>query len=109
MSSSARLRTRLLPLAAAPLVGALGVVEAWTDTGFRPHLGELSLVAGWLALAFVVQAFRPAIGAVLVAGFYPVTVALDAPGPGGTGSRPSCEPCSAWPCADRSCSGCCGS
>lgn len=85
MPTHAWLRSRLLPLAAAPLLGALGVVEAWTDLEFRPHFGELALVAGWLALAFVVQTLRPALGVVLVAGFYPVTVALDAPGPGGTG------------------------
>jgi signal transduction histidine kinase len=61
------------------------VVEAWTDLEYRVHFDELAVVAGWLAFAFVVQAFRPALGAVLVAGFYPVTLALDAPGPGGTG------------------------
>jgi signal transduction histidine kinase len=85
MASHTWLRARLLPLAAAPLLGALGVVEAWTDLEYRPHFDELAVVAGWLALAFVVQAFRPALGAVLVAGFYPVTLVLDAPGPGGTG------------------------
>lgn len=85
MPSHAWFRARLLPLAAAPLLGALGVVEAWTDLEFRPHFSQLALVAGWLSLSFVVQAFRPAPGAVLVAGFYPVSVVLDAPGPGGTG------------------------
>ncbi len=85
MASSTWLRARIVPLAAAPALGALGVVEAWTDLEYRGHFGELAVVAGWLALAFVVQAFRPALGAVLVAGFYPVTLALDAPGPGGTG------------------------
>lgn len=85
MPYPAWLRARLLPLAAAPLLGALGVVEAWTDLEYRPHFDQLAVVAGWLTLSFVVQAFRPAVGVVLVAAFYPVTLALDAPGPGGTG------------------------
>lgn len=81
-----RLRShRAFPLVAAPLLGALGVVEAVSDTEFREHLGQLVLVAAWLTLAFLVQARWPAVGTVAVAFFYPITALLGAPGPGGTG------------------------
>jgi signal transduction histidine kinase len=85
MPASPWIRRRLLPLLAAPTLAVLGVVEARTDAEFQEYFGQLVLVAGWFALSFVVQAFAPATGAVLVAAFYPVTAALGAPGPGGTG------------------------
>lgn len=78
-------RARILPLAAAPLLGALGVLEARADTEFRAHFAALVVVAAWLTAAFLAQAFMPSVGAVLVACFYPVTALLYAPGPGGTG------------------------
>ena len=56
-------RTRLLPLVAAPLMGVLGVVEAGGDAEFRHYFTELVVVAGWLAGAFLVQAFLPSVGA----------------------------------------------
>src|SRR4051812_293166 len=76
---------RLFPLIAAPLMGVLGVVEASTDPEFRTHLAALLVVAVWLAAGLVVQARWPAVGAVMVACFYPLTAMLGAPGPGGTG------------------------
>jgi signal transduction histidine kinase len=66
-------------------MGVLALVEARSDAEFRPHFAALALVAGWLVVAFLAQSRFPAVGAVLVAGFYPLTVALGAPGPGGTG------------------------
>jgi signal transduction histidine kinase len=76
---------RLFPLVAAPVLGMLGVVEAAADPEFRGSFATLVVVAGWLAASFLVQAGYPSVGAVLVAGFYPLTVLLDAPGPGGSG------------------------
>jgi signal transduction histidine kinase len=80
-----RLSPRLFPLAAAPVLGALGVVEAASDPEFRDTFVQLAVVAAWFAGSFLVAAWRPAVGAVLVACFYPLTVLLGAPGPGGTG------------------------
>lgn len=82
-----RLRTsqRAFPLVAAPLLGALGVVEAGTDLTFRESFAQLVLVAAWFVVSFVIAAWWPSVGAVLVAFFYPITAALGAPGPGGTG------------------------
>jgi len=76
---------RLFPLLAAPVMGALGVVEAASDPEFRQSFGPLVVVAAWLAAGFLTQARLPSVGAVLVAGFYPLTAVLGAPGPGGTG------------------------
>lgn len=78
-------RPWLPPLLTAAALSALGVVEAVADPEFRETLGVLVVVAGWLGLAFVVQAWLPGTGAVLVACFYPLTAVLGAPGPGGTG------------------------
>jgi len=82
-----RIRTspRVFPLLAAPVLGVLGVVEASADREFRGTFWQLAVVAAWLAGSFVVAAWWPAVGAVLVSCFYPLTVLLDAPGPGGTG------------------------
>ena len=82
-----RLRTspRLFPLVAAPVLGVLGVVEAAADTEFRRSFAQLAVVAAWIVVSFVVAAWWPSVGAVLVACFYPLTAALGAPGPGGTG------------------------
>jgi len=66
-------------------MGALGVVEAASDPEFRQSFGPLVVVAAWLAAGFLTQARLPSVGAVLVAGFYPLTAVLGAPGPGGTG------------------------
>lgn len=76
---------RLFPLVAGPLMCVLGLVEGGSDPEFRPHFAELSLVAGWMLLALLVQVRYPCVGAVLVACFYPLTLALGVPGPGGTG------------------------
>ena len=76
---------RAFPLVAAPVLGALGVIEAVADPGFREQLGLLVLVAAWFSLWFLAMARWPAFGVVGVAFFYPVTAALGAPGPGGTG------------------------
>jgi len=76
---------RLFPLLTAPVMGALGVVEAATDPEFRKTFGGLVLVAGWFVLGFLVQTRFPAVGGILVACFYPLTAAVGAPGPGGTG------------------------
>ncbi|QNN52018.1 sensor histidine kinase [Nocardioides mesophilus] len=76
---------RLFPLAAGPLMCLLGLVEGSTDAAYRPHFAVLALVAFWLLAAFVVQARFPCVGAVLVVCFYPLSLILGAPGPGGTG------------------------
>ncbi len=82
-----RIRTspRVFPLVAAPVLGVLGVVEAASDPEFRESLAQLTIVAAWFVLSFAVAAGWPSVGAVLVACFYPLTAALGAPGPGGTG------------------------
>jgi signal transduction histidine kinase len=82
-----RLRTdpRVFPLVAAPVLAVLGVVEAGSDPEFRGTFWQLTVVALWLAASFLVAAWRPEVGAVLVSCFYPLTALLDAPGPGGTG------------------------
>ena len=82
-----RFRTspRVFPLVAAPVLGVLGVVEASADPEFRATFWQLAVVAAWLAGSFVVAAWWPSVGAVLVSCFYPLTALLDAPGPGGTG------------------------
>lgn len=76
---------RLFPLLAAPVMGALGVVEAASDAEFRQSFALLAVVAAWIAAGFLTQVRLPSVGAVLVAGFYPLTAVLGAPGPGGTG------------------------
>jgi signal transduction histidine kinase len=76
---------RAFPLIAAPILGVLGVVEAVVDPEFRDDLDVLVLVAVWFAGWFLAMVRWPAVGAVGVAFFYPVTALLDAPGPGGTG------------------------
>ena len=76
---------RLFPLVAAPVMGALGVVEAASDAEFRQSFALLAVVAAWIAAGFLTQVRLPSVGAVLVAGFYPLTAVLGAPGRGGTG------------------------
>jgi signal transduction histidine kinase len=76
---------RAVPLAAAAVMGLLGLVEAASDPGFRPHLAALSVTSAWIAAGFVIAARWPAAGAVMVAWFYPLSLLLGAPGPGGTG------------------------
>ena len=76
---------RVFPLVAAPILGVLGVVEAAADPEYRPRFFALVVVAAWLAGSFVVAAWWPSVGAVLVACFYPLTALLGVPGPGGTG------------------------
>ena len=80
-----RLDHRVFPLVCAPVLGLLGVLEAGADPQYRESFGDVALVAGWVAVAFLVQARLPAVGAVMVGGFYPVMVLLGAEGPGGTG------------------------
>ena len=84
------LRTTTLPRSAVPVVsavvlGLLGVVEGWFDPTFREHFAEVVLGSAWISAGFLVATRWPAAGAVAVALFYPVTSALGAPGPGGTG------------------------
>ena len=76
---------RAFPVVAAPVLGALGVVEALADTEFRAHLSQLVVVAAWFTVSFLVLARFPLVGTVAVACFYPLTALLGAPGPGGTG------------------------
>ena len=76
---------RFLPLVAAVAMGLLGLLEAWTDTTFRQHFAELALASAWIGAALLAAARWPAAGAVAVAGFYPLSSLLGAPGPGGTG------------------------
>jgi hypothetical protein len=76
---------RAVPILAAVVMGLLGLVEAWSDPGFRPHLAALAVTSAWIAAGFVLAARWPAAGAVMVAWFYPLSLLLDAPGPGGTG------------------------
>ncbi len=76
---------RLFPLVAAPVMGLLALGEAQLDETFRPDLVPLAIVAGWIAVAFVVAAWFPATGCVVMAGFYPFGLLIGAPGPGGAG------------------------
>ncbi|MGK5678009.1 sensor histidine kinase [Actinoplanes sp. URMC 104] len=76
-----RLLTWLLP----PALGALAVLEALSDPGFRPTPAHLVVVAAWIPAGLALARWRPAAGAAVVAGFYPVGIVLDIPGPGGTG------------------------
>ena len=86
MSAFGRVRDpRLIPYAAALLLGLLGLNEAWFDPEFRAHFGELALASAWIAGGFLLAARWPAVGAVAVACFYPFSTLLGAPGPGGTG------------------------
>ncbi|GAB3053851.1 hypothetical protein GCM10027053_13110 [Intrasporangium mesophilum] len=76
---------RILPAVAAPVLGALGLVEAATDPVFRESFGQLALVAVWIAAGFLLQIRWPAAGAVVVAASYPLGELLGARGPGGAG------------------------
>ena len=82
-----RLRTssRVFPLVAAPILGRPRRGRGHGGPGVPRQLLQLVVVAVWLAAAFVVAAWWPSVGAVLVACFYPLTAALGVPGPGGTG------------------------
>jgi signal transduction histidine kinase len=86
MPAAPRLRNhRVLPLVTAVAMGLLGLVEAWSDPMFRPHFTELAIASGWITAGLLVAVRWPACGAVVVAGFYPFSTLLGAPGPGGTG------------------------
>jgi signal transduction histidine kinase len=76
---------RLVPWIAAPVMALLAANEALLDDGFRPYASRILLIAALLAAGFLVAAHRPSIGAVVVAGFYPLGQALGVPGPGGAG------------------------
>jgi len=76
---------RLVPWIAAPVMAVLAVNEALLDDGFRPYASRILVVAALLAVGFLVAAHRPSVGAVVVAGFYPLGQALGVPGPGGAG------------------------
>jgi signal transduction histidine kinase len=76
---------RVVPAVAAVALGLLGLLEAWSDPQFRPHFGVLAVASAVIAAGFVVAVRWPVVGAVVVAAFYPVATALDAPGPGGAG------------------------
>ena len=85
-----RLRQRLarrgvVPGVAAVALGLLSLDEAWFDAEFHRHFGAFVLVSLWISAGFLIQLRWPAVGAVVVACFYPVSAALGAPGPGGTG------------------------
>ncbi|HET6563313.1 MAG TPA: histidine kinase [Marmoricola sp.] len=85
MTDRSWLEARLFPLAAAPAMGLLALAEARLDETFRADFLVLTVVAGWITSAFLVAARFPATGTALVAAFYPVSLLLDAPGPGGAG------------------------
>ena len=76
---------RVVPAVAAVALGLLGLVEAWSDPGFRPHFGVLAVASAVIAAGFVVAVRWPVAGTFVVACFYPVSTLLGAPGPGGTG------------------------
>ncbi|MCA2229330.1 sensor histidine kinase [Nonomuraea aurantiaca] len=76
-----RLLTWLLP----PTMGVLSVVEALSNERFDPTPVHLSVVAAWVPMGLVLARWRPAIGVVVAAAFYPVGILLDIPGPGGVG------------------------
>ncbi|WP_323097745.1 sensor histidine kinase [Intrasporangium sp. YIM S08009] len=78
-------RPGLLPVGAAVLLGALALVEAWTDPTFRPSFTALAWVAVWIAGSLASQTRWPAAGAVAVAASFPLGEVLGAPGPGGAG------------------------
>lgn len=78
-------RPGLLPVVAAVLLGALALVEAWTDPTFRPSFAALAWVAVWIAGSLASQTRWPAAGAVAVAASFPLGETLGAPGPGGAG------------------------
>jgi hypothetical protein len=82
---SLRRDPRIVPLVAAAVMGLLGLVETYSDPTFRPHAGALAVAAAWVAGGFVVASRLPSVGAVVVAAYYPLSLALGAPGPGGTG------------------------
>jgi signal transduction histidine kinase len=86
MPAAARLRDpRLVPYAAAVLLPLLATNEAWFDTTFRQHFADLVLASGAILGGFLLASRWPAVGAVAVAGFYPLGALLGAPGPGGAG------------------------
>lgn len=86
MSRAIALRDhRMVPAVAAVALGLLGLVEAWSDPGFRPHFGVLAIASAVIAAGFAVAVRWPVAGAFVVACFYPVSAALGAPGPGGAG------------------------
>ncbi len=78
-------RPGVLPVVAAVLLGALALVEAWTDPTFRPSFAALAWVAVWIAGSLASQTRWPAAGAVAVAMSFPLGELLGAPGPGGAG------------------------
>lgn len=75
----------LFPVGAAVVMALLAVGEAGLDPTYRPDFDALTLVAAWIGLAFLASTRFPAAGTALVAAFYPVSVLVDAPGPGGAG------------------------
>ena len=74
-----------VPAVAAVVLGVLGVVEGWFDPTYRAQFSEVLLGSLWISVGFLVAVRWPAVGAVAVSLFYPLTALLDAPGPGGTG------------------------
>jgi DNA-binding NarL/FixJ family response regulator len=76
---------RLLAWLLPPAMGVLAVVEALSNERFEATPVHLSVVAAWVPAGLVLARWWPAIGAVVVAGFYPVGILFDIPGPGGTG------------------------
>ncbi|NJC70047.1 hypothetical protein HC031_10045 [Planosporangium thailandense] len=68
-----------------PAFAVLAVVEALSDARFDPTPVHLVAVAAWVPAGLILARWWPAAGAVMVAGFYPVGILLDIPGPGGTG------------------------
>ena len=82
---SSDVRARLFPLVASPVLGVLTVGEAQADPEFRTQLGAFVVVALWTAAGFLVSAWLPSVGAVVVAGLYPLETALGIAGPNGSG------------------------
>jgi signal transduction histidine kinase len=89
MTASRHLRRlrdrRAVPVLGAVLLGPLSLLEATTDRAYYPGatpsvIGALTLVVGFLAMLRF-----PAVGAVVVAAYYPLLLLSGAQGPGGTG------------------------
>ena len=83
---SARVRERrTVPLVAAVLLGVLGLDEVWVDPEYHRYFAVMALATTCISAGFLLALRWPALGAVVVAAFYPVETAFGAPGPGGTG------------------------
>jgi signal transduction histidine kinase len=78
-------RPAAFPLLAGPALGVLTLVEAQADPEFRPLLGAFGIVAAWTTASFLLATRWPSVAAALVALLYPLQVLLGIPGPNGAG------------------------